>query len=272
MRPYVYVLLAVSLIATAFLAGSVREDGKTGDDGPSRASDEALPETPGGETGDAATETADTAVEDAGTTGGSSGDVTMDNPPGSADGADPGVASDYHTPGESAEGTPDEAAPGGNFQLLISDAPADISDFDSLNVTLSHARVHYNGTNGSGGNCTNPGWEILDLNSTVVDLTQLVGNKSLPVLNATLKPGNYTKIEMYVEAVAGIVNGSQAEVKVPGWKLKICMNFTVVANQTTMFVFDMHVVKTGNGRYNIRPVITESGVVGKGLDDVVIVG
>ena len=124
-----------------------------------------------------------------------------------------------------------------------------------------------NATNGTGSN-----WTILDLNGTWVELTNLIGNKSLPVLNGTLEAGNYTKIELHLTETYGLVNGTEVDVKVPSGKLMITMNFTVEANKTTMFVFDMHVVKKGNGGYNLRPVITESGVVGKDLEDVVIVG
>jgi hypothetical protein len=171
-------------------------------------------------------------------------------------------------PESDGQSGPEPAAEGGDgyFHLLISDKPADISDFDSLKVTLDYARVHAWAANES-----NASWEIFDLNGTQVELTNLVGNRSLPVLNGTLEAGNYTKIELYLEDVEGIVNGSEVDVKVPSGKLMICMNFTVVANQTIMFVFDMHVVLKGNGGYNLTPVITESGVVGEDLEDVVIV-
>ena len=180
-------------------------------------------------------------------------------------------ADDVPGTGPEADGGSSEPEPQGgtgNFQLLISDKPADIADFSTLKVNLSHARVFMvNATNATESN-----WTILDLNGTWVELTTLIGNKSLPVLNGTLKVGNYTKIELHLTETYGLVNGTEADVKVPSGKLMITMNFTVEANKTTMFVFDMHVVKKGNGGYNLRPVITESGVVGKHLEDVVIVG
>lgn len=216
-------------------------------------------------------------------TGDEPAETAGDNPADKPEAEDPApVTDDETTPetpdpetpetsgSETAEITEPEA-PGttmGGFTLLISDKPADIADFSTLQVNLSHARVfRANNTNETESN-----WTILDLNGTWVELTGLVGNKSLPVLNGTLEAGNYTKIELHLTETYGLVNGTEAEVKVPSGKLMITMNFTVVANETTMFVFDMHVVKKGNGGYNLRPVISESGVVGKDLEDVVIVG
>lgn len=144
----------------------------------------------------------------------------------------------------------------GNFVLLISDAEADIADFESLDVRLSEARVFRSG-----------GFEMLDLNDTVVDLTEVVGDKAIPVLETELDEGNYTKIELYVSGAEGFVNGTSVDVKVPSDKLQITKPFEIKANETTEFVFDINVVKKGQeGGYNLLPVISESGVVGRDLE------
>ena len=204
-------------------------------------------------------------------TGDEPAETAGDNPADKPEGEDPAPVTDDETTPDTDPGITEPEAPAGNmggFTLLISDKPADIADFSTLQVNLSHARVF----KCNASNETDVNWTILDLNGTWVELTNLVGNKSLPVLNGTLEAGNYTKIELHLTETYGLVNGTEADVKVPSGKLMITMNFTVVANETTMFVFDMHVVKKGNGGYNLRPVISESGVVGKDLDDVVIVG
>jgi len=152
----------------------------------------------------------------------------------------------------------------GSFQLLISDAPADIEDFGSLVVTFSHARVFKAGENGS-----EAGFEILELNSSKVDLTQLIGEKALSILNTTMEAGNYSKIELHAEDVQGVlVSGDMADVTIPSDKLQITISFEVKANETTTFVFDINVVKKGQGNeYNLLPVISESGVVGEDLGE-----
>jgi len=151
----------------------------------------------------------------------------------------------------------------GTFELLISDAPANISDFSSLIVTFSQARIFTQGENGTEGNFT-----LLPLNDTSVNLTLLVGPNATSIANISLEVGNYSKIELYIANVTGIVNGTIVDVKVPSNKLQITMPFEVKVNETVKFVFDINVVKKGQkDEYNLLPVISESGVVGKDLEE-----
>lgn len=135
----------------------------------------------------------------------------------------------------------------GNLVLLVSDAKADIEDFDSLVVSFSKTRIF-----------SSEGFEEFSLNGTSVDITQLVGEKAISVLNVEIAAGTYSKIEMHVSDADGIVNGDSVDVKVPSNKLKVIKTFTVGEGTTTTFVFDINVVKTGQG-YNLLPVIGESG-------------
>jgi len=159
----------------------------------------------------------------------------------------------------------------GNFQLLISDAQADITDFESLIITFSHARVFKLGDYSS-----EAGFRVLDLNSSQADLTQLIGEKALPILNTRLEAGNYSKIELYAENVEAIlVSNDTADVQIPSEKLQIVKLFELKEDETTKFVFDINIVRKGHSReYNLLPVISESGVVGKEIseDDVVEIG
>ncbi|OKY78696.1 MAG: Hypothetical protein, DUF4382 family [Candidatus Methanohalarchaeum thermophilum] len=144
-----------------------------------------------------------------------------------------------------------QEAGNGNFELYISDRKADIDDFDSLDVTFDQARI-FN---------ANDSFAVYDLNETEVDLTKLKGANATEILNTTLDPGNYTKIELYVTGTEGIVNGTEVGVKVPSEKLQIQSNFTIERDETTRFVFDITVVEKGaTGEYNLIPVISESGV------------
>lgn len=148
-----------------------------------------------------------------------------------------------------------------NFRLLVSDAPADIDDFDSLVVDFSKARIFKE----------NSSFEEFPVENESVDLTQLIGELAVPILEVNLTEGTYTKIELHVADVDGIVNNESVEVKVPSNKLMITNTFTISNNDTTTFVFDINVVKRGNqDSYNLLPVISESGVVGDDLgeDDV----
>lgn len=145
-------------------------------------------------------------------------------------------------------------------------------------VTLSKARVFKAGgfRHGYGyGYGTiefddKPEINLTELDNTTVDLTELIGRNAMIVSETNLTPGKYTKIELYVEEVNATLNNSEnniyADVKVPSGKLMITKFFEINSGETTSFVFDINVVQKGNKEeYNLHPVISESGVVGKDL-------
>jgi hypothetical protein len=110
------------------------------------------------------------------------------------------------------------------------------------------------------------GFTIIDLEGASVDLTEVVGEKAIGVFDGELPTGRYTKIELYAADVEGIVDGETVDVKIPSGKLQIVKPFEVVAGETLSFVFDITVVKKGNGGYNLLPVISESGVAGEDVE------
>ena len=196
----------------------------------------------------------------------------------------------------------------GTFRLLISDQPADIGDFDSLEVTLSKARVFRagddentdenddeNGTETPDGTETpeptetpeateteaddetedadddddgeEGGFTELDLEGETVDLTEVVGDKAISVLEGELQAGTYTKIELHASDVTGVVDGENVDVKLPSEKLQITKTFEVEEGGEVSFVFDINVVKRGpNNGYILKPVISESGVAGEDVE------
>lgn len=83
----------------------------------------------------------------------------------------------------------------GLFKLLISDTPADIGDFDSLKVSFSKMRIFKD----------NDSFDEFPLNNTV-DLTQVVGEKAISILDISIDTGSYTKLELFASSVEGIVN------------------------------------------------------------------
>jgi len=111
------------------------------------------------------------------------------------------------------------------------------------------------------------GFFVVDLDGETVDLTQVVGDKAVSVFDGELPEGRYAKIELYAAGVEGIVDGEPVDVKIPSGKLQITRSFEVVADETLAFVFDINVVKKGQGgEYNLLPVISESGVAGRDVD------
>lgn len=111
------------------------------------------------------------------------------------------------------------------------------------------------------------GFTTLDLEGETVDLTQVVGEDAMGVFEGELEAGQYAKIELHAQDVEGIVDGEEVEVMIPSGKLQITKPFEVTEGETVSFVFDINVVKRGNtGKYNLLPVISESGVAGQDVD------
>jgi len=179
----------------------------------------------------------------------------------------------------------------GGFRLLVSDQPAAIGDFGSLDVTLSTARVYPADEEEDGeGTDTPDGTDTptptaegdeegdedddedgsdpveFDLDGETVDLTTVVGDRALPVLEGDLPEGRYSRIELVVESAEGVVDGETVAVRVPSGRLRIVRSFTVEAGSTVEFVFDINVVRRGGNGYNLTPVVGKSGVVGEDTD------
>ncbi|RZN38572.1 MAG: DUF4382 domain-containing protein [Methanophagales archaeon ANME-1-THS] len=152
----------------------------------------------------------------------------------------------------------------GRFQLLISDTQADIADFEALTLTFSHVRVFKLGDSNS-----EAGFRELSLERPSAELTQVVNEKAVRILNTSLEAGNYSKIELYVETVdARLWSGETADVQIPSDKLQIIKAFEITEDETTKFVFDVNVVRKGqSNEYNLLPVIAESGVVGREISE-----
>lgn len=225
------------------------------------------------------------------------------------------------------DGSGDDSTEVGSFRLLISDQPAAIDDFDSLNVSFARARIFQRtaaetdededvdsgdttptndtvandtgtndtavsdgaerpandttfGSEGAGNKDDTAenesdterdeqerdderGFSEMSLSGRTVDLTEVVGEKAARVLNVELQAGMYSKIELYVTEVIGTVGGDAVAVTVPSEKLQIAKRFTVAADESTSFVFDIGVVKKGPNGYNLLPVIAKSGVAGR---------
>jgi hypothetical protein len=170
-----------------------------------------------------------------------------------------------------------------SFQLLISDQPAAIGEFDALNVSLSVARIHRAGedetmtagvvteSNTTSSETTtddadDEGFVEFDLDGVTVDLTQVTGDRAVSVLADELDAGRYSGIELHVDTVDGVVDGEDVEVMVPSDRLRIIKPFEVGDGAELDFVFDISVVKKGPNGYNLLPVVGKSGVAGEDVD------
>lgn len=152
----------------------------------------------------------------------------------------------------------------GSFELLISDQPTQIDNFDYVNTTFSEVRVY------ESGNSTNSSENFTSIqleDRPTVDLTQVKGDRAISIIQDELDAGNYSAVHLQVSDVQASMDNESATVVVPSERLKINKPFEISANSTTEFVFDINVVKRGqSGSYNLLPVISESGVAGQDVE------
>lgn len=144
-----------------------------------------------------------------------------------------------------------------SLDFYLSDEENDIGDFDSLDVTITKIGVHRSGNGSDGGG----EWIERELNGTTADLTELQGANATLLDSFDVSSGEYDKVFVYVSAVNGtLTDGSSAKVKLPSGKLQLTKPFTLSANSSVEFVFDITVVKAGNsGKYILKPVVGQSG-------------
>ncbi|AKH97560.1 DUF4382 domain-containing protein [Halanaeroarchaeum sulfurireducens] len=169
----------------------------------------------------------------------------------------------------------------GEFRLLISDQPMAIEEFDSLDVTLSSARIFQAGDDEEltsavvndtvneteeGEDGDGEGFVEFDIDNVTVDLTTVKGDRAVSVVEGELEAGRYSGIELRVANAEGVVDGESVDVMVPSDRLRIVRPFEIGADEELDFVFDITVIQKGpTGGYNLLPVIGKSGVAG---DDV----
>ena len=141
--------------------------------------------------------------------------------------------------------------PEGNFAFLISDAPNAISDFKSLNLTISKVGLRQQGGK----------WVEFVPETSQVDLTLLQGDLAQQVWRGDVPEGQYSAAVLHVTSTSGVLEDTSktVDIKLPGNKLHLNLTFEISADSVTEFVYDVTVISTGSGRYNLQPVVGESG-------------
>lgn len=142
----------------------------------------------------------------------------------------------------------------GSVEFYVSDEKNAMGDFEHLNVTVSKVGL-------KSGNESESSWTEYEVENRSIDLTELTGPNATHLDSFDANATTYQSVFVYVEDVNGTLkNGEQVNVKLPSGKLKMNQQFTVGANQSTDFVFDISVFEAGkSGKYILKPVVSESG-------------
>jgi hypothetical protein len=144
--------------------------------------------------------------------------------------------------------------PEGNFVFLLSDEVNAISEFKTLNLSISKISLHPDGNEK----------EIFEFEPVVqtVDLTNLQGPRAQEIWRGSIPTGEYNKVFLEVSQVSGILldSGEEIVIKLPSNKLQISKPFKVESGELTIFVYDLTVVHAGkSGQYILKPQIDQSG-------------
>ncbi len=156
-----------------------------------------------------------------------------------------------------------EPSPEGNFVFLISDDVNAISDFKSVDVSISKIGL----LQGDSGK-----WVEFEPELKKVDLTLVQGEKTQEIWRGSVPEDQYTKIFIQVAGVHGILKetGQEVEIKLPGQKLHMAKRFQVSADKLTTFIYDLTVVAAGSPKsgikYILKPQVDQSGAAHKPIE------
>jgi hypothetical protein len=179
--------------------------------------------------------------------------------------------------GDSA--TPAPVATAGTLKVSLTDAPA--CGFDAVNVTVNKVRVNTSATAAD----TDAGWTDITLSpAKKINLLNLT-NGLLESLGQTALPaGHYSQMRLVLDANTGTgmansvtpTGGVETSLSTPSAVqsgIKLVNGFDVAAGQTADVVLDFDacksVVRQGNGRYALKPVVKVVPSISTGITGVV---
>jgi hypothetical protein len=185
--------------------------------------------------------------------------------------------------GSSSGGGGGTTAQPGTASVSMTDAPA--CGFDEVNVTVSKVRVHQ--SNNASENAA--GWTDITLNPArkinLLDLNDPTHtNRALEFLGETpLEAGHYTQLRLVLVPNRGssppansvVLSGQTTEIPLDTPSavqsgIKLIHQFTVDSGQRVDLLLDFDacksIVRTGNGKYKLKPVIKVIPFVLNGID------
>lgn len=196
--------------------------------------------------------------------------------------------------GSGGDGGGGATAQPGTVSVSMTDAPA--CGYDQVNVTVSKVRIHQSDT----ADDNTPGWTDITLNPArkinLLDLNDPTQqNFALLTLGQTpLAAGHYTQLRLVLDRNTGqslansvVLSGTNNEIALDTPSgiqsgIKLINQFTVDSGQRVDLLLDFDachsIVKTGNGKYILKPVIKViptvlngiNGFVDKTLPNVVV--
>lgn len=143
----------------------------------------------------------------------------------------------------------------GNMDIYMTDAPG---DYKEVNVDVKAVEIHYDDGNGSG-------WIALPTKAGIYDLLTLRDSVTALIANGTsLRAGRVDQMRLILGENNTVVVDSMGTfpLETPSAQntgLKININSTIPIDETLVITIDFDaeksIVETGNGKYQLKPVI-----------------
>lgn len=122
----------------------------------------------------------------------------------------------------------------GTLAIQISDHRQAIGDFERLDITIKSVGLH------PASAPRTEGWLNFEPDTPVVDLTQVVGDPAVTILQTTVPPGVYDAVRLVVAGGEGVLKeGNTAAV--PGFEEAIRLIFTLQGGDAITLVMDVTV-------------------------------
>lgn len=128
----------------------------------------------------------------------------------------------------------DLSASPGMLEIQISDHREAIDDFERLDITIKSVGLH------PASVPRTEGWSEFEPDTAVVDLTRVVGDPTVTILQTAVPPGVYDAVRLVVAGGEGKLKAGKV-VKVPGFEEAARLVFTLQEGHTITLVLDVTV-------------------------------
>lgn len=155
-----------------------------------------------------------------------------------------------------------------NLTVKMTDAPG---DYDAVNIDVQDVEIHVEAEGAIEGDEDGDGWiSVGNVQTGVYDLLELTGGVSQLLADTEVPAGYVSQMRLVLgDDNTVVVNGETKPLNTPSAQqsgLKLQLNQEFVAGESYSYLLDFNVdesiVTTGNGAYELKPVIRVSAEAG----------
>lgn len=140
------------------------------------------------------------------------------------------------------------------IEVYLTDAPG---DYEKLNINIQDVQIHSEPTDNGNG------WISLNVEKGIHNLLDLTNGKDTLLANLDLPAGRISQIRLVLgNNNTVVIDGKEIALNTPsaqqsGLKIQIQQSLTAGVTYKILLDFDVarSVVQTGNGKFNLKPVI-----------------